>query len=63
MENNNELLTEMLNIAIGGLNENEACSYCIHYHDCIRCTSDDICCRGIWYGLQKTALSKLDKAS
>lgn len=55
---NTTILQEMLNIAIGGLVENEICSYCKIQHDQDhRCKNFDNCHSLIFQGLQKRAES------
>lgn len=53
---NNKILIEMLDTAIGGLVENEICSYCKILHDQDhRCKNFDNCHSLIFQGLQKRA--------
>lgn len=55
MEYNNELLLEMLDIAIGAMVENELCTYCHHSI----CDSDN-CVNGIFDGLKVQAETNLN---
>lgn len=51
-----QLLNEMLDIAIRFMNEQEACVYCVHCdrrEDCAH--NDDYCYNGIYDGLLKRA--------
>ena len=54
MEYSNELLLEMLNIAIGAMNENELCSYC-SLNGCEFCYYERDCESGIFEGLKAKA--------
>lgn len=63
MEYSENILIEMLDIAICGLNENEVCTYC-SLNGSDRCVKDDdVCKSGIWNGLQNQAIKSIKKVS
>lgn len=57
--NDKDILMEMLDIAIGAMNENELCSYCRLYGSSLCEKDDDICVSGIFTGLKKQAEKRL----
>lgn len=58
-EYNNKILLEMLDTAIGGLVENEICSYCkIQHNQDHRCKNFEHCQDLIFEGLRQKALDK-----
>lgn len=55
-----ELLLEMLDIALDYLNEKEACYYCVHRNYPSDCShTDDGCKEGIFNGIQQMAEKNL----
>lgn len=55
-----EILNEMVAIAIGGLIENEACTYCrLQYGDEPACLDGSCCENMMWDGLERKAIQNL----
>lgn len=58
----NEILLEMLDIAAGFMNEQEACCYCVHRDYPSDCSHTDECCKeGIFEGLKRMAQRNISK--
>lgn len=63
MQYSDEILSEMLSVAVEAINENELCTYCCHYNSGNCRKNDDICKNGIWRGLQLMAIERVRKVS
>ena len=56
-----KILFEILDIAIGGLIENEACSYCrYNYGDDPSCIDGSLCQNAVFDGLKREAERRLN---
>lgn len=61
---NEKILLEMLDIAVSFMNEQEACSYCVHSGYRSDCSYTDECCKeGIFEGLYRKAKRTIENES